>query len=86
MIADVPSPEPVGAGALLTAQTLAVRLDCSERHVYRLAARGVLPIPLRLGALVRWRSTDIDDWIGAGCPVLRAMPTESSHPRKGVRR
>jgi excisionase family DNA binding protein len=29
-------------------------LNCSTRHVYRLAEAGKMPAPVKLGALVRW--------------------------------
>ncbi len=41
---------------------------CSTRHVYRLADAGRMPSPLRLGALVRWRRAELQEWITAGCP------------------
>ena len=59
------------APALLDVRAVAVLLDCSPRHVYRLADAGRMPAPLRVGALVRWRRSDIEDWIAAGCPTKR---------------
>ncbi len=53
---------------LITAPQLAQRLNCSTRTVYRLAASGRMPKPVRLGALVRWQQSTIDAWIEAGCP------------------
>jgi len=53
---------------LITAPQLARRLNCSTRTIYRLAASGRMPKPVRLGALVRWRRSTIDAWIDAGCP------------------
>jgi len=41
---------------------------CSTRHVYRLADRGAMPQPLRIGSLVRWCRADLEAWIDAGCP------------------
>lgn len=58
-------------GELLDVQTLAAMLNCSPRHVYRMADGGKLPRPLKLGALVRWRSAEIHEWIAAGCPSVR---------------
>lgn len=59
------SPEQSG---LLTVRDVSEILGCSPRHVYRLAATGRMPPPLKLGALVRWSKSVIDDWIAAGCP------------------
>lgn len=60
-------------GELLDVQSLASLLDCSTRHCYRLADGGRMPRPLKLGALVRWRASEIREWIAAGCPSVRSM-------------
>lgn len=52
-------------------QTVANKLHCSSRHVYRLADSGRMLAPIRLGALVRWDLDEIDRWIAAGCPPCR---------------
>ncbi len=64
---DVDQAEP----ALLTVNQVAKLLSCSSRHVYRLADRSAIPQPVRLGALVRWRRDEIEQWITAGCPNVR---------------
>src|SRR5262245_20899631 len=61
------------AAALLDVQAVAQLLDCSTRHVYRLADAGRMPPPVRLGALVRWRRADLDAWLADGCPVVRKV-------------
>ncbi len=63
-------PPPVEA-ALLDVRAVAALLGCSARHVYRLADAGRMPAPVRVGALVRWRRTDLDAWLAAGCPSTR---------------
>ena len=40
--------------ALLDVQAVAALLDCSPRHVYRLADAGRMPPPVRIGALRSW--------------------------------
>lgn len=56
---------------------VATLCDCSPRHVYRLADRGAMPRPIRIGGLVRWRlrtgnpETGILDWLEAGAPSCR---------------
>jgi excisionase family DNA binding protein len=65
------SPADAPAAALLDVRAVAALLDCSPRHVYRLADAGRMPPPVRLGALVRWRRQTIEDWISAGCPTVR---------------
>lgn len=57
--------------ALLDVRTVAAMLDCSARHVYRLADAGRMPRPVKLGALVRWPRTELNDWLAAGCPPIR---------------
>jgi excisionase family DNA binding protein len=60
----------VGAGRRLgDVQAVAQKLDCSPRHVYRMADAGRMPGPLHLGALVRWDLDTVDEWIAAGCPA-----------------
>lgn len=59
-------------GELLDVQAVAGMLDCSPRHVYRMSDGGRMPRPLKLGALVRWRTAEIHEWIAAGCPSVRA--------------
>ena len=55
--------------ALLDVQAVARLLDCSARHVYRLADAGRMPRPVRIGTLVRWSRQAIESWIAAGCPA-----------------
>jgi excisionase family DNA binding protein len=62
-----PTPPP----AMLGIRDVAALLRCSTRHVHRLADRGAMPAPVRLGALIRWRRDAIDQWIAAGCPSCR---------------
>ena len=63
--------------ALLTIEDVAQTLNCSTRHVYRLADSGRMPRPIKLGALVRWSRADVEQWIGDGCPQQRKRPTET---------
>ncbi len=58
---------------LLDVQTVADLLQCSTRHVYRLADAGKMPGPLKLGALVRWRRAAVLAWIDDGCPSVRSV-------------
>jgi excisionase family DNA binding protein len=64
------APEP--SAALLDVRAVAQLLDCSPRHVYRMADAGHMPPPVRLGALVRWRRCDLDTWLASGCKPCRA--------------
>lgn len=40
----------------------------SAEHVRRLADRGAMPAPVRLGRSVRFRLAEIEAWMQAGCP------------------
>lgn len=62
---DVPKHSP--AAVLLDVADVAALLNCSKPHVRRLADARRMPAPLRVGALVRWRATDIHEWIANGC-------------------
>jgi excisionase family DNA binding protein len=66
-------PDPAASPALLDVQQVADLLNCSTRHVYRLADAGRMPQPVRLGALVRWPRHAIEDWIAAGCKPCRTV-------------
>ena len=66
----ISGPDPAPA-ELLDVGTVAALLDCSARHVYRLADAGRLPRPLKLGQLVRWRRAEVLEWIDDGCKPVR---------------
>lgn len=53
---------------LVNARELAKLLSISERTLYRLKSTGELPSPVVLGGSVRWRLTEIRQWIAKGCP------------------
>jgi excisionase family DNA binding protein len=57
--------------ALLDVEQVAELLNCSTRHVYRMADGGRMPGHVRLGALVRWSRQEILDWIAGGCRPVR---------------
>ncbi len=59
------------APALLDVKAVALLLNCSTRHVFRLADNGTLPRPVKVGALVRWPRSTITDWIDSGCKPVR---------------
>jgi excisionase family DNA binding protein len=55
-------------GLLIDTPTVARLLNVSRRHVCRLLDEKALPAPVRLGRLLRWRLSDILEWIEADCP------------------
>lgn len=64
-----PAPRTDVPAELLDVKYVALLLGgCSTRHVYRLADARKMPRPIKLGSLVRWRRTELESWISAGCP------------------
>jgi predicted DNA-binding transcriptional regulator AlpA len=63
--------------ALLDGEQVGEVLHCSARHVIRMADRGLMPPPVRLGSLVRWQRGAIDSWIAKGCPAMRRIKETS---------
>jgi excisionase family DNA binding protein len=57
--------------ALLTVHDLSGKLNCSTRHIYRLVDTRRIPQPVKLGALLRWVKSDVDEWVANGCPDCR---------------
>ena len=53
---------------LLDIRDLSLLLGASDRTLWRLLKNHQLPEPIKLGGSTRWRRTDIDNWIAAGCP------------------
>jgi excisionase family DNA binding protein len=66
---------------LLSAKTLAKRLEVSVRTLWRLRSSGKLPEPVRIGGVIRWRTADIDAWVAAGCPGLQSLMTVAPSKR-----
>ena len=67
--------------ALLDVRAVGRMLDCSWRHVYRMSDGGRMPRPIKLGSLVRWRRSDLDQWLADGCPAMR-RGAQNEHPRR----
>lgn len=56
---------------LMDAKAFAALLRCSTKHIRRMADAGRCPPPVRLGSLLRWNRKVVDEWITAGCPMVR---------------
>lgn len=54
---------------LIDIAVLAVLLDRSVASLERDQAAGRLPAPLRLGGSKKWRRSEIESWVAAGCPT-----------------
>lgn len=56
---------------LLTVRTLAGILSTSVRSVWRYRSSGRLPAAVNIAGAIRWRRTDIEQWISMGCPCRK---------------
>ena len=63
-----PQPRAGMTAELLDVRQLAELLQLSKRTLYRLADCGAMPRGLRLGGSRRWRRSEIQRWLDAGCP------------------
>ncbi len=68
---------------LLTAGDLAKRLRVSLRQVRKLHSEALLPAPVKLGRSVRWRLSEIGEWIQANCPDRKAWEKRLESVRIG---
>jgi excisionase family DNA binding protein len=64
--------------ALLDVRQLSRMLGISARSCYRLADRGAMPRPRRLGALVRWSRSEIESWLADGCKPVRVATSKAA--------
>lgn len=56
---------------LLTAAEAAEVAGVAKRSWWRYVSSGRAPAPVRLGGAVRWRRSELAEWITAGCPRVR---------------
>ena len=56
---------------LLTAAESAEMAGVAKRSWWRYVSSGKAPAPIRLGGAVRWRRSELAEWIAAGCPRVR---------------
>jgi len=75
VIAKRPEPPPddrrddvLGEPLLISVSELATILKISPRSVWRLLSAGRIVEPIRIGGTVRWRFSEVKDWIQQGCP------------------
>ena len=73
--------ETKGNAQLVTAKSLAGILSTSVRSVWRYRSSGRLPATVNIAGSIRWRRTDIEQWISWGCPdqkTFKAMQEAGS--------
>jgi len=55
---------------LISVDELGNLLGISVRSVWRLHSAHRIPEPIRLAGSVRWRLSEVQAWVEAGCPEL----------------
>ena len=55
---------------LISVDELAMILKISPRSVWRNLSAGKIIEPVRIGGAVRWRFSEVKDWIQQGCPPI----------------
>ena len=63
--------KPAAEKPLIDVKEFAAKLGCCPKHIRRMADAGRCPPSIQLGGLHRWNRQVVDDWIAAGCPVVR---------------
>lgn len=67
---------PDDSGLLIDAKTFASLLSISSRTLSRLIDLKAVPMPVHLGRLVRWRLTEVLEWIEADCPPQKSWTSK----------
>jgi excisionase family DNA binding protein len=74
MTAETKSPpaaeERTAESSTYTVEQLALLLQCSQRHIWRLSDQNKIPGKIRLGRLVRFSRAQVDAWLAG-----QAKPT-----------
>ncbi len=63
--------DPDALRELLTAAESADMAGVAKRSWWRYVSSGKAPAPVRLGGAVRWRRSELAEWIAVGCPRVR---------------
>jgi predicted DNA-binding transcriptional regulator AlpA len=63
--------KPAAEKPLIDVKEFAAKLGCCPKHIRRMADSGRCPPSIQLGGLRRWNRQVVNDWIAAGCPVVR---------------
>lgn len=65
-------PESTFTPELLKVETVSALTTLGVRTIWRYAASGRMPAPVRLSRnVVRWRRRDIESWIADGCECVK---------------
>ncbi len=52
----------------LTIKEASAYCKISESNFYKLNRKGLVPKPVKIGTILRWRKSDLVAWVAAGCP------------------
>lgn len=66
-----------GASLLIGDEVVATLCGVSARTIRRWADTGLLPPPVRVPGVRRWRRADIEAWVEQRCPTRRAFTRKS---------
>ena len=71
---NMKSETPPEAKRLFRVEDVAEYLGCCRATIYSRVKAGTFPPPMKLGRAIRWRRSDIEDWldrqpVGLGPPV-----------------
>ena len=66
-------PDDTNSEQLWNVQQVADYLQCSKRQVNRMSADRLIPPPVYIGRLRRWRQESIMEWIRQECPLWDDM-------------
>ena len=61
---------------LMSTAEVARMLEAGQRSVWRWSRSGVMPEPLYIAGAVRFRRSEILQWIGKGCPKCSETDTQ----------
>lgn len=81
---SVESPRPVPEPLLVAAPEAARLVDVGVATWHRMVAAGRTPSPVRLSrGCVRWRLTELREWVAAGCPGRKEWDARLSTQQSG---
>jgi len=67
---------------LLTARETCALLSVARATLYRDAAAGQIPRPVRVGTKPRWRRRELLAWIAAGAPAMNRWRWDGKSEKK----
>lgn len=81
-VPNMPHDDGLEGVRMLNVTDLSSCLRISVRQCWRMSKQGLLPAPLKIGRCVRWRLSEISEWLQAGSPTRDQW--EAMRPEKQV--